>query len=152
MNGIHPIFEPILAKCRVCGFVGGTHAANCRTQLATPEQRVRRAAHLFDCFYAWRAGELARKDGLSESEIASGAKLARVRREQRSLIYSQYGSPEYGSYTIAQKDRERGEQAEQAVIDAHLAAERKPAIFEQLPLDEQLVASIAVAAYRKGRA
>jgi hypothetical protein len=157
---IHPISQDILNNqfmaCPSCKFTGG-HAANCITNLQTPEQRVRRAAHLFHCYYPNAAVAHAREENLSDAEIESGRKLARVQKEHSAYIRSVYGDPAYGSYTLRPDDVERGRKAEQAVIDEHLAQlpqaedERKPNLFEQLTLDEQLVASLAVAFYRKGK-
>jgi hypothetical protein len=119
------ILNDEVMACPSCKFTGA-HAANCLSQLVTPEQRVRRAAQLFHNYYPEAAAAHCREEKLSELEIDSGRKLARVQKEHTAYIRSIYGDPAYGSYRVRSDDVERGNRAEQVVIDEHLAQLPKP--------------------------
>jgi hypothetical protein len=130
MNGaVDPTFQGLLnsnrVACPACSLTGG-HAANCPSQLVTPEQRVHRAAESFHCFYPEAASAHCREEKLFELEIESGRKLAKVQKEHTAYVRSIYGDPAYGSYRVRPDDVERGKRAEQAVIDEHLARLPKP--------------------------
>jgi hypothetical protein len=157
---VHPIFREILhddvLACPSCGYSGGTHALNCVINLQTPEQRVRYAAHLCRNSYWPTSGDHGREAGLTELEIESGRKLAQVQKYNEQVIRSIYGDPAYGSSTISPDLVQSGKDAEQAVIDEHLAQcepepERKPTVMEQVTLEEQLFHSTQLVNYRRGR-
>ena len=157
---VHPLYEESLNNhglaCPSCGYSGGTHALNCVTNLQTPEQRVRYAAHFCRNFYWPTCGEHCRAAGLTEREIESGRKLATVQKNNEHTIRSIYGDPAYGSYTVSPDLVQSGKEAEQVIIDEHLAQcqpepERKPTAMEQLTLEEQLFLSAQLVNYRKGR-
>lgn len=142
-----------MVECPACHYTGG-HAANCPSQLATPQQRVKRAAHLFRCYYPDAAKQHCHNDGLSELEIESGAKLAGVQKYHDQLIRSIYGDPAFGSYRVRPEHLQAKAEAEQKVMDEHLSKlepGRKPNLFEQLTLEEQLFVSTQLVNFRKGR-
>jgi hypothetical protein len=125
----NPMFQGVLNRslmaCPACNYTGG-HAANCITNLQTPQQRVRRAAQLFHNYYCEAAAAHCREEKLSELEIESGRKLAKVQKEHTAYLRNIYGDPAYGSYRARPDDAERGNRAEQVVIDEHLAQLPKP--------------------------
>jgi hypothetical protein len=97
--------------------------------------------------YAWEESFFAR-------EIEAGPKPAQVQELRRARIRSISEHPAYGSFTAPAQDFEMGPEAEQALIDANvLPAEDEDTVdlLEQLTIEERLVASIAVAKYRKGQ-
>jgi hypothetical protein len=151
---VHPIFGEIIQTmsrytCPLCGVLNN-HLADCPSQLATPEQRIRRAADLFDSFTAWKAEEICRENNIPEDEIATGRQLRQYRFHERLALDSIHGSVTFGARRVPQAELDDIRDGEQLIIDAHLSKLRKPNTFQQLTLEEQLVASIAVVNYRKG--
>jgi hypothetical protein len=58
---------------------------------------VERAAHLFECFYPGRAGDICEAEGISNADISAGASLAEERKQKRQLAREFYGDTTYGS-------------------------------------------------------
>ena len=106
--------------CNKCGIYRG-HAASCPTQLQTPEQRIRRAAHLIKNFGGSRGRKDATAEGIAYWEIDAGAELALAQLDIEYLIRQRYGDASYGARTLRYEDRREFAQHEAEVIERHIA-------------------------------
>jgi len=61
---------------------------------------VERAAHLYGCFYSWKAAEICKEEGISAADMKRGYELYQARRDQQLFDARYYGSPEYGRITL----------------------------------------------------
>lgn len=87
---------------------------------ANTEANIREAARLFCCYEGWAAREHCVAKGISEGQIRTGARLARVQRDNQLATYESYGNPMYGQIHPSPKWLAQCAAREQDVIDSHL--------------------------------
>jgi hypothetical protein len=61
----------------------------------TPEQR---AAHLFACFYPWRAREICAEEGITNEQMARGTRMREIELSVHRSMCARFGDPSYGSW------------------------------------------------------
>jgi hypothetical protein len=164
--------------CRVCEGSGiepdptmENIPAYVREMIEQPQKtNILKAARLFGIYEPWAARKRCAEHSIPDADAHAGAALADYRRAVKQIMAVYHGSPEYGAVSWTREEMDAIAEGERKIVDARAldlplplpwslasgqietaraAVARKPASFEQLTLEEKLVASTAIANYRK---